>query len=334
MPRLKGMFILRPDAYAAIYGREERALIEELIDVVAPPQTAEGVLAHPESLREVEVILSGWGAPLMDAAFLEHAPHLRAVFYGAGSIRGFATDALWERGILVTSAQEANALPTAIYTLAIILFALKQGWQMAALTRREERFPPRDTIHGIYEATVGICSLGLVGRQVRELLRPFGLRVLAYDPLLSTEEAAALDVTLCSLERLFRESHVVTLHTPLLPETTGLVGASHLASMPIGSTFINTARGGLVRHDELIAVLEQRNDLHAVLDVTEPEPPPPGSALYTLPNVTLTPHIAGSLGAERRRLGQVMVEELRRFVAGEPLRHAITQEQARFMATP
>jgi phosphoglycerate dehydrogenase-like enzyme len=104
--------------------------------------------------------------------------------------------------------------------------------------------------------------------------------------------------------------------------------------MPTGSTFINTARGGLVRHDELIAVLEQRNDLHAVLDVTEPEPPPPGSALYTLPNVTLTPHIAGSLGAERRRLGQVMVEELRRFVAGEPLRHAITREQARFMATP
>ena len=105
MPRIKGMFILRPDAYEGIYGPEERAAIGELIEVIDPPQTAESVLAHPEILNEVEVILSGWGAPIMDEAFLTHAPRLRAVFYGAGSIRGFATDALWERGILVTSAQ-------------------------------------------------------------------------------------------------------------------------------------------------------------------------------------------------------------------------------------
>src|SRR5437764_10179579 len=111
MQRFKGIFILRRGAYDDIYGLAERATIGELIEVVAPPQTAEEVLEHPEVLREVEVILSGWGAPLMDAAFLAHAPHLRAVFYGAGSIRGFVTDALWERAILVTIAQAANAIP-------------------------------------------------------------------------------------------------------------------------------------------------------------------------------------------------------------------------------
>ncbi len=334
MSRLKGMFILRPDSYAAIYGPEERASIYELVDISAPPQTAEDILAHPELLREVEVILSGWGAPLMDEAFLEHAPCLRAVFYGAGSIRGFATDALWGRGVLVTSAQEANAIPTAEYALATILFSLKHGWQLAAQTRKEQRFPPRDDVPGVYTTTVGLTSLGKVGQRVRELLRPFNLRVIAYDPFISPAQAAALDVSLCSLETLFREAHVVSLHTPLLPETSGMVRGAHLASMAPGSTFINTARGGLVRHDELIAVLQQRSDLHAVLDVTEPEPPEPGSAFYTLPNVTLTPHIAGSLGTERLRLGQVMVAELQRFVAGEPLQHAITREQAQFMATP
>lgn len=334
MSRMKGMFILRPDAYAAVYGSEERAQVEKLIDVSTPPQTAASVLAHPELLREVEVILSGWGAPLMDEFFLEHAPCLRAVFYGAGSVRGFVTDALWERGILVTSSQKANAIATAEYALAAILLSLKHGWQLAAQTRREQRFPERANVHGIYEATVGLISLGMVGRRVRELLRPFHVRVIAYDPFISSTEAAALDVSLCSLETLFSEAHVVSLHAPLLSETIRMVRGVHLASMTDGATFINTARGGLVHEAELIAVLEQRKDLHAVLDVSDPEPPEPGSALYTLPNVTLTPHIAGSLGSEHRRLGQMVVEELQRFVAGQPLQHAITREQVRFMATP
>jgi len=169
---------------------------------------------------------------------------------------------------------------------------------------------------------------------VCERLRPFDVHVIAYDPYVSSTEAAALDVRMCSLEELFREAQVVTLHAPLLPETSGMVTGAHLAAMPHGATFINTARGGLVRHDELIAVLSERTDLQAVLDVTEPEPPPSGSPLYSLPNVTLTPHIAGSLGAERRRLGQAMVAELQRFVADEPLQYAITREQALRMATP
>lgn len=334
MPRLKGIFILHSSAYEEIYGPEVREAIDELIDVVAPPQTAEEILAHPELLREVEMILSGWGAPLIDEAFLAHAPCLRAIFYGAGSIRGFVTDALWKRGILVTSAQEVNAIPVAEYTLSAILFSLKHGWRLAGQARQQQRFPTRDGVPGVYGATVGIISLGMVGRQVREFLRPFHLHVLVYDPYVSPAEAAELDVSLCSLEELFREAQVVSLHTPLLPETTGLIRGTHLSSMRKGSTFINTSRGGLVRHEELIAVLEQRSDLHAVLDVTDPEPPQSDSPLYTLPNVTLTPHISGSLGSERRRLGQVMLEELQHFVAGEPLRYAITRERLSLMATP
>src|SRR5579885_1694489 len=150
MPRLKGIFILHSSVYKEIYGPEVCAAIDELVDIVAPQQTAEGILAHPELLREVEVILSGWGAPLMDEAFLTHAPLLRAVFYGAGSIRGFVTDALWERGIFITSAQEANAIPAAEYTLAAILFSLKHGWRLAEQTRQKQRFPPRDGVPGIY----------------------------------------------------------------------------------------------------------------------------------------------------------------------------------------
>ncbi|HEY7417210.1 MAG TPA: hydroxyacid dehydrogenase [Ktedonobacteraceae bacterium] len=334
MSRPKGIFILNSTTYNENYREPLRSAIGELVELVAPHHTAEEIQTHLDVLREVEIILSGWGAPIMDEAFLAHAPHLRAVFYGSGSIRGFVTDALWERGIIVTSAQSANAMPVAEYTLAAILFSLKHGWQLARQVRKERLFPSRANIPGTYGATIGIISLGMVGRLVREYLRPFDLQVLAYDPYITPSEAAALDVSLCSLEALFRESQVVTLHTPLLPETTGMIRGVHLASMPEGSTFINTSRGGVVQQEELIAVLERRTDLYAVLDVTRPEPPPPDSPLYVLPNVTLTPHIAGALGSERRRLGEMMLAELQRFIAGGSLRHTITREQVLRMATP
>jgi phosphoglycerate dehydrogenase-like enzyme len=334
MARLNGLFLLHRSAYDEIYGEMERAAIAEMVELVAPPQTAETISEHPEVLREVDVLLSGWGMPVMEATFLAHAPRLQAVFYGSGSVRGFVTEALWERSIRLASAQAGNAVAVADYTLAVILLALKHGWQLAAQTRQQQRFPPRDDVPGVYGAVVGIVSLGMIGRLVCERLRPFEVRVNAYDPFASPEESARLAVSLRSLEELFHESMVVSVHAPLLPDTRGLITGAHVAALPMGATLVNTARGAVVRQEELIAVLEHRPDLHAVLDVTWPEPPPPGSALYTLPNVTLTPHIAGALGSERRRLGQMMADDLRRFVAGEPLRYEVTREQVAHMATP
>src|SRR5579862_1346578 len=114
--RPKALFILDTRSVDVIYGPEERRAIEQLADVYAPPQTSESVLQTPELLSEVEVIFSGWGSPRMDEAFLAAAPRLKAVFYGAGSIRGMVTDAFWDRDILVTSAYAANAVPVAEYT--------------------------------------------------------------------------------------------------------------------------------------------------------------------------------------------------------------------------
>jgi phosphoglycerate dehydrogenase-like enzyme len=125
---------------------------------------------------------------------------------------------------------------------------------------------------------------------------------------------------------------VVSVHTPWLKETEGLITGAHLASMKPYSTFINTSRGAVVCEEEMIAALEQRPDLTAVIDVTQPEPPEPESSLYTLPNVILTPHIAGSVDAECRRMGQYMVDELKRFLAGDPLAYGLTKERVKTMA--
>jgi phosphoglycerate dehydrogenase-like enzyme len=122
------------------------------------------------------------------------------------------------------------------------------------------------------------------------------------------------------------------MHTPWLKETEGMITGEHFAAMKPNATFINTARGAVVREGEMIEMLRERTDLFAVLDVTYPEPPEPGSPLYTLPNVVLTPHIAGSLSGECRRMGGYVVEELKRYLCGEPQLWPISREQAATLA--
>lgn len=329
---LRALYLLNPDAYDKIYGEPERADIGALVEIVAPLQTVDSVAEHPEVLADIDVILSGWGMATLNPAFLAAAPRLQAVFYGAGSIRGIATDAAWDRGIVITSAYAANAVPVSEYTLAQILFGLKRGWHYALTIKREQRWIAQTPVPGAYEATVGLVSLGMIGRLVAQRLEPFDLHTIAYDPFVSAEDAAALGVTLVDLDTVFREADVVSVHTPKLPETLGMITGAHFAAMKEGATFINTARGAIVREAEMTEVLTARPDLTAVLDVTDPEPPVKESPLYTLPNVVLTPHIAGSMYTECRRMGRYMVEELRRYIAGEPLKWSITREQAALLA--
>jgi phosphoglycerate dehydrogenase-like enzyme len=218
-----------------------------------------------------------------------------------------------------------------MYTLAQILFCLKRGWQYA-VKYRQERHPVRIPAPGTYGAIIGIVSLGAIGRMVVEALRPFEFKVIAYDPFVKPEDVRALGVEMVSLAEVFQQSDVVSLHTPWLKETEGLITGAHLASMKPNTTFINTARGAVVREAEMLAVLARRSDLFAVLDVTYPEPPDPDSPLFTLPNVLLTPHIAGPIAGECGRNGQFMLAELERYLAGEPLKYAITRERAAIMA--
>lgn len=330
--RPKGLFLLNAASCSLIYGPEERAAINSLVDIYAPPQTRESVAANPAVLGPCEILFSGWGAPRLDAAFLAAAPNLRAVFYGAGSVKGIVSDAFWDRGIVLTSSWAANAVPVAEYALSQILFSLKLGWRYVLTIRQERAYPRRWPVPGAYGSTVAIISLGMIGRRVCSLLRAFELRVIAYDPFAAPQTAADLGVTLRSLEECFAEADVVSLHTPWLPETEKMITGTHFRAMKKDATFINTARGAIVDEPAMIEVLQERPDLTAVLDVTYPEPPSPGSPLYTLPNVILTPHIAGSMDRECSRMGRFAVEECRRFLAGQPLQWQITRERAATLA--
>jgi phosphoglycerate dehydrogenase-like enzyme len=329
--RPKGLYLLGAQNYERIYSPAQRARIAELVEIVGPLQTADSIRQNLGALKDVEIIFSGWGCPTLDKELLDAAPNLKLILYGAGSLRAFTTDAFWARGITICSAWAANAVPVTEYALAAILFGLKSVFQHAALVREAHAFR-KLPVAGAYGSTVGLVSLGMIGRLLLARLKTFDLHVIAYDPYVTAEQGAALGAEMVSLDEVFRRGDVVSVHTPWLPETVGLITGSHIASMKPNSTFINSSRGAVIREAEMIEALRQRPDLWAVLDVTYPEPPPADSLLYTLPNVMLTPHIAGSMDAECHRQARYMIEELERYLVGQPLQWAVSKEKAAIMA--
>ncbi|MEV7725191.1 hydroxyacid dehydrogenase [Streptomyces sp. NPDC087917] len=287
-----------------------------------------------DRLDRAEVLLTGWGCPPLDSAALGRMPRLRAVVHAAGSVKHHVTPACWERGLLVSSAAAANALPVAEYALAAILFSNKRVLE-SAHAYRAARGPIDLLSHyptvGNYRRTVGLVGASLIGRRVLELLRPFDLRVLVHDPYADPAEVTALGGECSSLDELLRRSDVVSLHAPALPQTRHLLDASRLSLMRDGATLVNTARGSLVDTDALTTELVTGR-LHAVLDHTEPEVLPAGSVLFDLPNVLLTPHVAGSLGGELDRLAASAVEELERYARGLAFRHPVDPARLAYSA--
>ncbi|MFD3584577.1 hydroxyacid dehydrogenase [Streptomyces sp. NPDC058683] len=319
---LTGLYVMDPERFDDVYGPTERTRIESHLTITHPPYAAHDL--PTDVLKTVDVLVTGWGAPRLTADLLESAPRLGLVLYAAGSVRPLVTGAAWARGIRVSSAGTVIADKVADFALSQILYALKHGWRYVLTARRTRSAAVRQREPGTTGATVGLVSLGATGRATARLLLRHDVRVLGHDPYVSDTDARALGVEPASLGRVFAECDVVSLHAPLAEGTRGMVDARLLHSMRPHATLVNTARGGLIDEAALVTVLEERPDLFAVLDVTDPEPPRPGSPLFDLDNVVVTPHLAGSLGPERRLLGRAMAEELTRYVAGRPLRHEVT----------
>lgn len=304
-----------------------RGQVELPVPTIRPDQLDQA----EDLLAEVELIFSTWGMPTLNEEFLCRTPRLRAVFYGAGSVKNNVTDAFWERGLTLCSSWKANAVPVSEYSLGAILLSLKSVWQYFRVTS-QGTWKSDITVAGAYGGTVGLVSLGAIGRLVAQHLKGFSVNVLAHDPFLSAGQAKELGVESVALEELFRRSDVVSLHTPWLPETVGLINKPLLASMKPGATLINTSRGAVINEADLAQVFKKRTDLTALLDVTYPEPPAAESPLWTLNNVLMTPHIAGSIGPECQRMGAYMVDECLRFLAKEPLLHSVDREMLLRMA--
>ena len=283
-------------------------------------------------LAEAEVIVGHWGCPSLDAAMLDRAPRLGLFAYAAGTVKMTLSDAVWDRGIRVTSGANANAVPVAEFTLAAILFANKGVLWRRGRADYGSIEAMGDNPWGNYGRTIGIVGASMIGRRVIEHLRAFPhMQVTLYDPYITDEEAASLGVTKLGLDELCAGADVLSIHAPALPETMHMIGAAQLGALRDGATVINTARGPLIDHDALLPHLESGR-LYAILDVTDPEPLPDDSPLLGLPNVWISPHLAGSQGTELNRVFDNVIEEIRRWVAGEPALNEVTRDRLATMA--
>jgi phosphoglycerate dehydrogenase-like enzyme len=283
--------------------------------------------AAAEMLKEAEGCMTGWGSPVLDAKLLAAAPKLKIMAHSAGTVKPYVCDETWKRGIVVTSAAAEIAIDVAHFTVGLMVVGRKNVMEISPQTGagawgKESKHRAPDDLRG---STVGIVAASHVGRAVISLLRHFEVRILLADPFVSVEKARELGAEKVELDDLFRSADVVSIHAPSIDSTNHLVNAARLKMMKDGATFINTSRGSLVDEAALSAELHRRR-IWAFLDVTDPEPPAKDSPLYGCPNLTLTPHFAGSIGRARKRLGAAAATELKRFFAGEKPLYPVTRD--------
>lgn len=284
----------------------------------------------------VEAMVTGWGTPPMTVAMLDAARRLKVIVHAAGSIRGLLPAEVWTRGIRVGTANGALATGVAETTLGMIIAGLKGFFPARDWTRQGNWHDPRlgtDRVvtRELFGTIVGVISASKVGQHLIHLLRQFEVDILLHDPLVTEERARALGVRRVTLDELVRRSEVVTLHAPSLPSTRHLLRREHFRAMKDRAIFINTARGAIVDEAALVAELKTGR-ISAFIDVTDPEPPSKDHPFRTLPNVVLTPHIAGATSNGCRRQGRSAVDQLLEVADGRPMHGEVAAEMAPTMA--
>ena len=310
-----------------VYDETARERIRGMAELDSKCYSKADVLSAPEKFKDVEIIFSTWGMPgFTEQEIKEFLPSLKCVFYAAGSVQYFARPFLLCK-VKVFSAWAANAVPVAEYTVSQIILSGKDFFRQSRLLsqkRFDEAATRRGAHTGNFGKKVGLIGCGMVGSLVAEMLKRYDLTVLAYDPFLPEDKAKRLNVTLCPLDELFSSCSVVSNHLANNESTRKMLKYEHFISMPRYAAFINTGRGAQVVEADLVRALTERDDLTALLDVTDPEPPPPDHPFYTLENCFLSPHIAGSAGGEVVRMALYMADEFNRYLNNEKCPYEVT----------
>lgn len=292
-----------------------RQLLEEQVGEVIYNES--GKPLPSEEVRKMLPGIGGYIAGLdwINADALAAADHLRVIArYGVGVDR-VDLDAASAKGIVVTNTPGANARSVAELAIGFML-CLARMIPSADQAVRSGNWPRLDGI-SLYEKTIGIIGFGAIGQMVAELLHPFKARLLAADPYADSKRAGELGVEIVPLQQLQEESDMVTIHVPLLPDTEHLVDEAFMRGMKKGAALINTSRGGIINEDDLCKMLEEGHLRGAALDAYREEPPALDHALFSLPQVILTPHTGAHTDDATNQMGLIAVEECLRVLKGE-----------------
>lgn len=285
----------------------------QCVAAAAPPAVAWSSATSAQAI--VASSLVRYNGALMDAC-----PDLRIIARTGIGVDNVDLEDATARGIVVTNTPDGPTESTAEHTVAMLLALAKRLPQGQANLADGKWGPRTGPLLGteVRGKTLGLVGLGRIGKRVAEICRlAFAMRVVACDPMVLPEQAAALGVELTSLETVLAEADFVSLHAPALPETWRLINAERLALMKPGSYLLNMARGTLVDEAALLHALESGRLAGAGLDVFDPEPPALDSALRRHPSVVATPHMASVTAEGRERMERMAVENLLAFARGE-----------------
>lgn len=304
----------------AVYGNGRRQRLEEIADVYPEIVSSDHFNLYAGDLRDIDVIFTTWGMPVLSPTDLDRMPRLRAVFHAAGATQGFRGP-LMERGIVVCSASKANAIPVAEFALAQVLLAgagyFRNSRECITPFMTDQQNGYRG--HGNYGTRVAVLGNGAISAKLQDLLKHHDLEVVVVP-------ARAVNRTV-SLEEAFQTSFALVNLFPDREDNAGVFDASLFRRMMEGAVFINVGRGRQVNETDLIEVMKERSDLTALLDVQHPEPPVDGSELFTVPNIRLSGHLAGSKASELMRMADFMIEEFVRYSTGAPLLYQVQPDQ-------
>ena len=314
----------------AMAGLQGLARIERWQGPAQPP--IEAVL---DALQRAEILVTGWGTPSLIGAlrgWQSSDGPLRLVVHTAGSIKHLLPVEALAAGLLVSHSNESLAEAVAEFTVGAILAMRRQMFLGMDRYRAHRPTPPFQGSRELPGSVVGIIGASAIGRRVMDLLRPWRVKLLVYDPYCPAERLAEYGAEPAGLDELFRRSDIVSLHAPITPETIGMLRAEHFAAMKDGALFVNTARGRLVDHPALLAEL-RRGRISALLDVTDPtEPLPADSPFFELENCVLLPHIAGHSLEARLRQGRYAAEDIANYLSGRSLRYRVLPERWEIIA--
>lgn len=317
------VFITRQIAGKAVALIEAAGHSVEVFPAERPPSPAELGAALERSDAALTMVTDR-----IDADMLAAASRLRVIANLAVGYDNVDPRVAADAGVWLTNTPGVLAETTADFAFALLLAAARNvvasdrdtragGWEAWSPTA----FLGVD-VHG---ATIGIVGMGEIGSAMARRAAGFGMRVLYYQRSHDPDFKARHGYTYVSLQELLEQSDFVSLHVPLTPQTGGLIGALELGLMKPTAILINTARGLVVDQEDLIAALRDGGIAGAALDVTDPEPLPLDSELYTFPNVVITPHIASASLATRSRMAHMAAENIIAVLAGEPPLNPVNQ---------
>lgn len=304
-----------------------------------PPADAASRAALIGFVAGLDALVVSHGCPRVDDEVLAAAPSLRLVgdLHGDRFAARIDVAAAARRGVWAVDTTNASSDPVAEWALALMLIGLRNaGALFRRLVAGEVLWPDRAAfshdpgyLNGeLTGKTVGVIACGHIGRRLLDLLAPFGVTVLVYDPYAPAVLAEIYDLTLTSLDRVMAGADVVVCLAPLTSQTRGLIGRAEIALLRPGSVFVNVSRGPVVDSAALTARLTH-GDVIACLDVWDPEPIPADAVIRALPNVFLSPHIAGVTAAAEPRFFDRMADEVLRALAGDHPRHQLVPREPR-----